>query len=125
MASLIDDRAMLDDEEEDESFDEETGEVRTKSNGDPNKFNDSSEEDEDDEDEEARAEVARGFIVDEEEEEDDDAKAERRRLRKLARRNAKGRGRRTKPTRTLTRKISNLLVFEDLPQKPPLPSSSV
>lgn len=57
MDALIDDRAVLDDEE-DESFDEETGDVKTKSNGANGRFDDSSEEDDDDEDEEAAAEVS-------------------------------------------------------------------
>ncbi len=57
MESLIDDRAMIDDDE-DESFDEETGEVRTKSNGAKGRFDDSSEEDDDDDDEAAAAEVS-------------------------------------------------------------------
>ncbi len=56
MESLIDDRAMIDDEE-DESFDEETGEVKAKSNGANGRFDDSSEEDDDD-DEAAAAEVS-------------------------------------------------------------------
>lgn len=53
---LIDDRA-LEDEEDDESFDEETGDVRERLNGTNGRFEDSSEEDEDDDDEEAAAEV--------------------------------------------------------------------
>ena len=56
MESLIDDRVMVDDEE-DESFDEETGEVRTKSNGTNGRLDDSSEEEDEDDDEEAAAEV--------------------------------------------------------------------
>lgn len=55
MEALIDDRAMLDDEEDDVSFDEETGEAkgaRERENG----FDDSSEE-EDDEDEEEEQRV--------------------------------------------------------------------
>ncbi|ETI29564.1 hypothetical protein G647_02017 [Cladophialophora carrionii CBS 160.54] len=85
MDSLIDDRALIDDEEEDESFDEETGEVRTKSNGATARFDDSSEEDDDEDDEEAAAEIARGFIVDEDED-DEGARRERRRERKKRRR---------------------------------------
>jgi transcription elongation factor SPT6 len=54
--SLIDDSALLGSDEDDESFDEETGEVRTKSNGANGRFDDSSEE-EDDEDDEAAAAV--------------------------------------------------------------------
>ncbi|EME46706.1 hypothetical protein DOTSEDRAFT_70645 [Dothistroma septosporum NZE10] len=75
------------DEEEEEVYDEETGEVRTlgksksKSNGD---LDDSSEE-EDDDDEEAMEAVREGFIVDEDDE-DDDTKRERRRERKKRRR---------------------------------------
>ena len=57
MDALIDDRALLDDEDDDESFDEETGEVRTKSNGAKGRFDDSSEEEDEDEDAEAAAEV--------------------------------------------------------------------
>ncbi len=54
---LIDDRA-LEDEDDDESFDEETGEVTRKTNGTNGaRFEDSSDEDEDDDDEEAAAEV--------------------------------------------------------------------
>lgn len=86
MDALIDDRALLDDEEDDESFDEETGEVKTKTNGDANHFDDSSEEEDEDDDEEAAAEVAKGFIVDEDEELDEEARAERRRERKKRRR---------------------------------------
>jgi transcription elongation factor SPT6 len=54
---LVDDRA-LEDEEDDESFDEETGDVRERPNGTNNRFEDSSEEDDDDDDEEAAAEVS-------------------------------------------------------------------
>lgn len=54
---LIDDRALEDEDEDDESIDEETGDVRERPNGANNRFEDSSEEDEDDDDEEAAAEV--------------------------------------------------------------------
>jgi hypothetical protein len=54
---LIDDRALEDEDEDDESVDEETGDVRERPNGANNRFEDSSEEDEDDDDEEAAAEV--------------------------------------------------------------------
>lgn len=57
MESLIDDRAMIDDDE-DESFDEETGEARTKPNGTNGRFDDSSEEEDDEDDEAAAAEVS-------------------------------------------------------------------
>jgi len=55
---LIDDRASLGEDEDDESFDEETGEAKTKSNGANGRFDDSSEEEDDDDDEEAAAEVS-------------------------------------------------------------------
>ncbi len=58
---LIVGEAEIDSEEEDESFDEETGEVRRKANG-VNGINghldDSSEEEDDDDDEEAAAAVS-------------------------------------------------------------------
>lgn len=58
---LISGEAELDSQEEDESFDEETGQVRRKPNG-VNGINgridDSSEEEDDDDDEEAAAEVS-------------------------------------------------------------------
>ena len=81
MQALIDDRAMLDDEEDDEDFDEETGEPRGRTNGE-GRFDDSSEEDEDDDDEEAAAKVAEGFIDDEDE---DDVEKERKRRKKRRR----------------------------------------
>jgi transcription elongation factor SPT6 len=59
---LIDDRALEDEEEDDESFDEETGDVRERPNGSQARFDDSSEEDEDDDDEEAAAEVCISLI---------------------------------------------------------------
>lgn len=49
---LLDDAAILDDED-DESFDEDTGEVRLKTNGTKDHFDDSSEEEEEDDEEEA------------------------------------------------------------------------
>ena len=52
---LIEGEAELDDEEGDESFDEETGEVRRKTNGVNGHIDDSSEEDDDDDEEAARA----------------------------------------------------------------------
>jgi transcription elongation factor SPT6 len=76
MNALIDDRALLDDDEDDVSFDEETGEVkggRDRENG----FDDSSEEEEDDAEEEQR--IRDGFIVDEDEDEDPEARRKRRR----------------------------------------------
>ena len=53
MEALIDDRAMLDDEEDDVSFDEETGEARDGQDRE-NGFDDSSEEEEDEDEEEAQ-----------------------------------------------------------------------
>lgn len=58
---LISGEAELDSQEEDESFDEETGEVRQKNrkaNGTSGHFEDSSEEEDDDDDEEAAAAVS-------------------------------------------------------------------
>lgn len=58
---LISGEADVDSQDEDESFDEETGEVRRRSNGvkDMNgHLEDSSEEDDDDDDEEAAAAVS-------------------------------------------------------------------
>lgn len=55
---LVDDRAVLDNEEDEESFDEETGEVKEKTHGTNGGFDDSSDEEEDDDDEEAAAEVS-------------------------------------------------------------------
>ena len=88
---LIIGEAELDDDEADESFDEDTGEVRRKVNG-KNGVNgvnghlsDSSEEDEDDDDEEAARAVREGFIVDEEEE-DPETRKRRRQERKKRRR---------------------------------------
>jgi len=50
---LIQGEAELDDEENDESFDEETGEVHSRKDVDNVSLDDSSEEEEDDDDEEA------------------------------------------------------------------------
>lgn len=70
--NLIDGEAQLDDEEDDESFDEETGDVNPRTNKGA-ELEDSSEEDEDDDDEEEARRIREGFIVDEDEEEDEDA----------------------------------------------------
>jgi transcription elongation factor SPT6 len=82
MNALIDDRALLDDDEDDESFDEETGEPR---NGRPrdNDMDDSSEEEDDDEEEQKR--IAEGFIVDDEDEEGEERRRRRREKRKRSR----------------------------------------
>lgn len=50
---LIEGEAELDDEENEESFDEETGEARKRTNGVNGHLDDSSEEEEDDDDEDA------------------------------------------------------------------------
>ena len=55
--NFIEDTAEVDDDENEDSFDEETGEVRERSNRDRKHFDDSSEDDDDDDDEEAAAEV--------------------------------------------------------------------
>ncbi|KAI1332724.1 transcription elongation factor SPT6 [Xylariaceae sp. FL0255] len=88
LRDLVIGEAELDDEEDDESFDEDTGAPREKSPRDQN-MDDSSEEDEDDDDEEEARKVREGFIVDEDEDEDEDAgedSAEERRRRKRKRR---------------------------------------
>jgi transcription elongation factor SPT6 len=69
MADYIEREASLDPDEDEEEFDEETGEARPKANG--KHFDDSSEEEDDDDDEEA-ARIRDGFIVDDEEEEDEE-----------------------------------------------------
>ncbi|KAI1467885.1 transcription elongation factor Spt6 [Daldinia caldariorum] len=89
MRDLISGEAELDDEEDDESFDEETGETRERSRNRNQELDDSSEEDEDDDDEEEARKVREGFIVDEDEDEDEDLledEDERRKRRKRKRR---------------------------------------
>lgn len=83
MERFVDDVAELGDEEDEESYDEETGEIRRRTNG-KNGLEDSSEE-EDEDDEAAAAEIAEGFI-DDDEEVDDETRRERRRERKKRRR---------------------------------------
>ncbi|KAL8801275.1 MAG: hypothetical protein Q9182_004582 [Xanthomendoza sp. 2 TL-2023] len=84
---LISGEAEIDSQEEDDSFDEETGEVKPKRNG-VNGINghleDSSEEEDDDDDEEAAAAVRKDFIVedDEEPEERERRRRERRKRRR-------------------------------------------
>ncbi|KAL8713787.1 MAG: hypothetical protein Q9220_002314 [cf. Caloplaca sp. 1 TL-2023] len=84
---LISGEAELDSQEDDESFDEETGEVRRKTNG-VNGLNghldDSSEEEDDDDDEEAAAAIRKDFIVEDDEEPEE--RERRRRERKKRRR---------------------------------------
>ncbi|KAI9813582.1 MAG: Transcription elongation factor spt6 [Pycnora praestabilis] len=81
---LISGEAELDDEENEESFDEETGEAIPRTNGANGGLDDSSEEEDDDDDEEAARLVREGFIVDEEEEPEE----RRRRREKKKRRRA-------------------------------------
>jgi transcription elongation factor SPT6 len=59
---LIDGDVEVDDEENDESFDEETGEVRTRNSAQNGHIDDSSEEEEDDDDEEAALAVCLTFL---------------------------------------------------------------
>ncbi|KAI1500852.1 SH2 domain-containing protein [Biscogniauxia marginata] len=87
MRDLIIGEAELDDEEDDESFDEETGEARDRPRKQDGNLDDSSEEEDDDDDEEEMQKVREGFIVDEDEDEDEDLaedseEARRRRKRK-------------------------------------------
>ncbi|KAI9833629.1 MAG: Transcription elongation factor spt6 [Sarea resinae] len=87
-SDLIHGEAELGDEEDEESFDEETGEPREgarRSNGRDGNVSDSSEEDDEDDDEEAAAAVREGFIVDEDEEEPEE-RERRKRERKKRRR---------------------------------------
>ncbi|KAL8727491.1 MAG: hypothetical protein Q9166_006015 [cf. Caloplaca sp. 2 TL-2023] len=84
---LISGEAELDSQEDDESFDEETGEVRRKpsrANGVNGHLDDSSEEEDDDDDEEAAAAVRKDFIVEDDEEPEE--RERRRRERKKRRR---------------------------------------
>lgn len=60
MRDLIQGEAELDDEENEDSFDEDTGEVRPRKSAENRHLDDSSEEDEDDDDEEAARAV--GFL---------------------------------------------------------------
>ncbi|KAK3685519.1 SH2 domain-containing protein [Podospora appendiculata] len=69
LRDLIDGEAELDDDEDDESFDEETGDAPRKPK--IHQLDDSSEEEDDDDDEEEARRVREGFIVDEEDEEDE------------------------------------------------------
>ncbi|KAL8704341.1 MAG: hypothetical protein Q9201_002492 [Fulgogasparrea decipioides] len=84
---LISGEAELGSEEEDESFDEATGEGRRKANGvngTNGHFDDSSEEEDDDDDEEAAAAIRKDFIVEDDEEPEE--RERRRRERKKRRR---------------------------------------
>ncbi|RMY74715.1 hypothetical protein D0863_03078 [Hortaea werneckii] len=85
MEDFFDTRAAEGSDEEEE-FDEETGEAvdRPRKKAENGDVGDSSEE-EDDDDEEAERQVREGFIVDEEEDDDEDAKQRRREKRKRRR----------------------------------------
>lgn len=84
MATLFDLDAEVG-SEEDESYDEATGDVRKKTNGTGDGAVDDSSEEEEDDDEEAERAVREGFIVDEDEEDREERK-QRRRERKKRRR---------------------------------------
>ena len=86
MRDLIQGEAEIDDEENDYSFDEETGEALPRMNRENGPIDDSSEEEEDDDDEEAARAVREGFIIDDEDEEPEER--ERRRKDKRKRRRA-------------------------------------
>ncbi|EER42828.1 conserved hypothetical protein [Histoplasma capsulatum H143] len=85
---LLDNEALLDDEEDDQSYDGEGADgapgEHEHANG---RFEDSSEEDEEDDDEEAERAVREGFIVDEDEEieEREERRRERKRRRQVER----------------------------------------
>lgn len=87
MADLIHGEADVgSDEEDDQSFDEETGDPRPRKEGKDIDMDDSSEEEDDDDDEEAARAVREGFIVDEDDDEPEEG--ERRRKRDKKRRRA-------------------------------------
>ncbi|RKF64293.1 Transcription elongation factor SPT6 [Golovinomyces cichoracearum] len=81
---LIHGEAELDDEENDNSFDEESGEARNPK-GQPDVNLDDSSEEEDDDDEEAARAIREGFIIDDEDEEQDERERRRRRDKKRRR----------------------------------------
>lgn len=84
MQDLIQGEAELDEEENEDSFDEETGEARTKKRI-PNGDLDDSSEEEDDDDEEAARAIREGFIIDDDDEEPDDRERRRRKDKKRRR----------------------------------------
>ncbi|TRX93382.1 hypothetical protein FHL15_005657 [Xylaria flabelliformis] len=86
MRDLVIGEAELDDEEDDESFDEETGETREKNRNRDQDMNDSSEEEDDDDDEEEMQKVREGFIVDEDEDEEVDENSDEERKRRKRKR---------------------------------------
>ncbi|KAJ2899507.1 hypothetical protein MKZ38_003001 [Zalerion maritima] len=86
--ALISNEAMLDDEEDDESFEGED-EEHTQRHRKPRMNDDSSEEEDEDEDEEEQRRVAEGFIVDEDEDEElEEAEARRRKKKRRREREA-------------------------------------
>ncbi|ELR06845.1 Nucleosome remodeling protein [Pseudogymnoascus destructans] len=87
MRDLISGEAELaSDEEDDQSFDEETGEGRPRKEQARPDMDDSSEEEEDDDDAEAARAVREGFIIDDEEDEEPEARERRRGKRRRAER---------------------------------------
>ncbi|KAK5003958.1 hypothetical protein LTR28_009523, partial [Elasticomyces elasticus] len=82
--SYLDSDAALGSDEDDENFDEETGEVLPRQNRLTTGALEDSSEEEDDDDEEAERQVREGFIV--EDGEDEEERRERRRERKKRRR---------------------------------------
>ncbi|TKA51660.1 Transcription elongation factor spt6, partial [Cryomyces minteri] len=84
-SNLLDIAAELGSEEEDEDFDEDTGEARRRTNGTNGALDDSSEEEDDDDNEEEARAIREGFIVDEDEDEEEQ---HRRRREKKKRRRA-------------------------------------
>ncbi|KAK7964989.1 transcription factor atf1 [Apiospora saccharicola] len=88
MRDLVMGEADVDSEEEDESYDEDTGEARER----PQKrkprerVDDSSEEEDDDDDEEEAAKIREGFIVEDDDEEAEDSEAQRERRKRKRRR---------------------------------------
>lgn len=81
LKDLFNNEAELDDED-DESFDEDTGDVKksgkSKAQADAKDLDDSSDDEEDDDDEEAARAIREGFIVDEDEEEEEERRSRRK-----------------------------------------------
>ncbi|KAI1160279.1 transcription elongation factor SPT6 [Nemania serpens] len=86
MRDLVIGEAELDDEEDDDSFDEETGETRAKNRNRDQNMNDSSEEEDDDDDEEEMQKVREGFIVDEDEDDEENENSDEERKRRKRKR---------------------------------------
>ncbi|KAK0635152.1 SH2 domain-containing protein [Bombardia bombarda] len=88
MRDLIDGEAELDDDEDDESFDGETGDAAPR-RAKAAPIDDSSEEEDDDDDEEEARKVREGFIIDDDEDDDEgEDSGERERRKKKKRRRA-------------------------------------